>query len=100
EAHRGFAGFWNAPFFYPARDVLAYSDHLLGPGLAAAASPALVPAGLPRWVPAYNLLLWSSFAATGLAACFVLRRGGLGWAAACAARGGRGHAMFRRDRLA
>jgi len=82
EAHRGFAGFWNAPFFYPARDVLAYSDHLLGPGLAAAAFTALVPAGLPRWVPAYNLLLWSSFAATGLAACFVLRRGGFGWAAA------------------
>jgi hypothetical protein len=82
EAHRGFAGFWNAPFFYPARDVLAYSDHLLGPGLAAAAFTALVPAGLPRWVPAYNLLLWSSFAATGLAACFVLRRGGFGWVAA------------------
>jgi hypothetical protein len=82
EAHRGFAGFWDAPFFYPAHDVLAYSDHLLGPGLAAAAFTALVPDGVPRWVPAYNLLLWSSFAATGLAACFVLRRGRFGWAAA------------------
>jgi hypothetical protein len=82
EAHRGFAGFWEAPFFHPAHDVLAYSDHLLGPGLAAAAFTSLVPAGLPRWVPAYNLVLWSSFAATGLAACFVLRRGGIGWAAA------------------
>lgn len=82
EAHSGFAGFWNAPFFYPAHDVLAYSDHLLGPGLAAAAFTSLVPDGMPRWVPAYNLLLWSSFAATGLAACFVLRRGGFGWAAA------------------
>ena len=82
EAHRGFAGFWDAPFFYPAHDVLAYSDHLLGPGLAAAAFTALVPDGVPRWLPAYNLLLWSSFAATGLAACFVLRRGGFGWAAA------------------
>jgi hypothetical protein len=82
EAHRGFAGFWDAPFFYPAHDVLAYSDHLLGPGLAAAAFTALVPDGTPRWVPAYNLLLWSSFAATGLAACFVLRRSRFGWAAA------------------
>jgi hypothetical protein len=82
EAHRGFAGFWDAPFFYPAHGVLAYSDHMLGPGLAAAAFTALVPDGVPRWVPAYNLLLWSSFAATGLAACFVLRRGGFGWAAA------------------
>jgi hypothetical protein len=82
EAHRGFAGFWDAPFFYPAHDVLAYSEHLLGPGLAAAGFTALVPAGLPRWLPAYNLLLWSSFAATGLAACFVLRRSGFGWAAA------------------
>ena len=82
EAHRGFAGFWDAPFFYPAHGVLAYSDHMLGPGLAAAAFTALVPDGMPCWVPAYNLLLWSSFAATGLAACFVLRRSGFGWAAA------------------
>src|SRR5205807_4476776 len=49
EAHLGFAGFWDAPFFYPAHDVLAYSDHLLGPGLAAAAFTALVPDGMPRW---------------------------------------------------
>jgi hypothetical protein len=82
EAHRGFAGFWDAPFFFPVRSVLAYSDHLLGPGLAAAAFTSLVPEGLPRWIPAYNLLLLLSFAATGLAGCFVLRRGGLGWAAA------------------
>lgn len=82
EAHRGFAGFWDAPFFYPAKGVLAYSDHLLGPGLAAAAFTALMPEDMPRWIVAYNLLLWSSFAATGLATCFVLRRSGLGWAAA------------------
>jgi hypothetical protein len=82
ESHRGFAGFWDPPFFYPARGVLAYSDHLLGPGLAAAAFTSLLPRETPRWVTAYNLLLWSSFALTGLAACWVLRRGGLGWAAA------------------
>ncbi len=26
----GFAGLWDAPFFYPYRDTLAYSEHLLG----------------------------------------------------------------------
>jgi hypothetical protein len=80
EAHRAFAGFWDPPFFYPARGVLAYSDHLLGPGLVAEAFTSLVPTGLPRWIPALNFLLWSSFAGTGVTACFVLRRGGLGWA--------------------
>jgi hypothetical protein len=82
EAHRGFAGFWDAPFFYPARGVLAYSDHLLGPGLVAAALAALVPTGMPRWLPSYNFLFLASFATTGLSACFVLRRSRLGWAAA------------------
>jgi hypothetical protein len=99
EAHRGFAGFWDAPFFYPTHDVLAYSDHLLGPGLAAAAFTALVPDGVPRWVPAYNLLLWSSFAATGLAACFVLRRGGFGWAAAWLGGAMYAFSPFRWDQL-
>jgi len=99
EAHRGFAGFWEAPFFYPAHDLLAYSDHLLGPGLAAAAFTSLVPDGLHRWVPAYNLLLWSSFALTGLAACFVLRRGGIGWAAAWLGGAMYAFSPFRWDQL-
>jgi hypothetical protein len=99
EAHRGFAGFWNAPFFFPARNVLGYSDHLLGPGLAAAAFTSLVPAGLPRWIPAYNLLLLSSFALTGAAACFVLRRGGLGWAAAWLGGAMYAFSPFRWDQL-
>jgi hypothetical protein len=99
EAHRGFAGFWDAPFFYPARGVLAYSDHLLGPGLVAAAFASLVPAGMPRWLPAYNFLFFSSFAATGLSACFVLRRGRLGWAAAWLGGAMYAFSPFRWDQL-
>jgi hypothetical protein len=99
EAHRGFAGFWDPPFFYPARGVLGYSDHLLGPGLAAAALTSLLPPDMPRWVSAYNLLLWSSFASTGLAACFVLRRGGLGWAAAWLGGAMYAFSPFRWDQL-
>jgi hypothetical protein len=99
EAHRGFAGFWDPPFFYPARGALAYSDHLLGPGLAAAAFTSLLPQGVPRWVSAYNFLLWSSFALTGLAACFVLRRGGVGWAAAWLGGAMYAFSPFRWDQL-
>ncbi|HVT61038.1 MAG TPA: hypothetical protein VHR45_21930 [Thermoanaerobaculia bacterium] len=78
EAHRGFGGFWDPPFFFPEHGVLAFSDHLLGPGLAAAAFTSLVPS----WVAAYNFLFLFSFAASGAAACYVLRRGGASWAAA------------------
>lgn len=72
EVRRGFAGFWDPPFFYPHHGVLAWSDHMLGPGLAAAAWNALVPG----WVGAYNLLLLSSFALTGWVTSLVLRRSG------------------------
>jgi hypothetical protein len=99
EAHRAFAGFWDAPFFYPARGVLAYSDHLFGPGLAAAAFASLVPEGMPRWLPAYNFLFFTSFAATGLAACFVLRRGRLGWAASFLGGAMYAFSPFRWDQL-
>ena len=77
-ARAGFAGFWDPPFFYPAKGVLAYSDHLLGPGLVAAAWNAVVPG----WIGAYNLLFLSSFALTGWTLCWVLRRSGRSWAAA------------------
>ncbi len=72
EAGRGFAGFWDAPFFYPSRGVLAWSDHMLGPGLAATAWNAVVPG----WVGAYNILFLSSFALTAAAMAWVLRRSG------------------------
>jgi hypothetical protein len=78
EVHRGFAGLWDAPFFYPERHALALSDHLLGPGIAAAASMTLAP----NAILAYNLLLFSSFVLSGWSCCYVLRRGGLSRAAA------------------
>jgi hypothetical protein len=93
EAGRGFAGFWDAPFFYPARGVFAWSDHMLGPGLAAAAWNALVPG----WVGAYNLLLLSSFAWTGGAMAWVLRRSGRSWPAAVLGAGTYAFCPFRWD---
>ena len=68
-AGRGFEGFWEAPFFYPSHHVLAWSDHMLGPGLMAAAWNAIVPG----WVGAYNVLFLSAFACTGTAMAWVLR---------------------------
>jgi hypothetical protein len=78
ESGRGFADFWSPPFFYPATGVLAYSDHLFGPGLVAAAWNAL----LPGWVGAYNLLFFASFVLTGWTTWLVLRRTGRSWPAA------------------
>lgn len=78
EWGRRFAGFWDAPFFFPTRGVLAYSDHMLGPGLVAAAWQAVVPG----WVGTYNLLFLSAFAWTGWTMSWVLRRSGRTWAAA------------------
>ena len=78
EARLGFAGFWDAPFFYPSRGVLAYSDHMVGPGLAAMVWSSVVPG----WVGAYNVLFLSSFALTGWAMSWVLRRSGRSWWAA------------------
>jgi hypothetical protein len=95
EAGRRFAGFWDPPFFHPARGVLAYSDHLFGPGLVATAWNALVPG----WVGAYNVLLLSSFALSGWTLAWVLRRSGRSWPAAFA--GGLIYAFcpFRWDEL-
>ncbi len=63
---------WSPSFFHPARLVLTYSDHFLGPGLVfgvlrrIGASPAA----------AYNTLVLSSFALSGLVTCWVIRRAG------------------------
>ena len=73
-ARSGFAGLWNAPFFYPTRGTLALSDHLIGPGLAIA--------WLGNPVAGYNLLLAASFVLSGLAAWFVLTASGCSFAAA------------------
>jgi hypothetical protein len=95
EAARGFAGFWDPPFFYPEKGVLAWSDHLLGPGLAAAAWNAAVPG----WVGAYNALLLSSFAWTGAAMAWVLRASGRSWRAAVLGAGLYAFCPFRWDQL-
>jgi hypothetical protein len=78
ELGRHFAGYWEAPFFFPTHDVLAFSDHMLGPGLGATAWNALVPG----WVGAYNMLYLSAFAVTAWTLTWVLRRSGRGWPAA------------------
>lgn len=74
----GLHGFWNMPFFFPAHGVTAYSDHLLGP----AAFAALFTAAVPNPLAAYNVLFLGSFVLCGFNTWFVLRRSGLGTAAA------------------
>jgi hypothetical protein len=69
-ATAGVGSYWDAPFFHPLPGVVAYSDHLVGPGLAFV---ALSVAGLPP-LAAYNLLYFGQFAAAGVAAWWVLRR--------------------------
>ncbi len=77
QVQLGLPDFWNANFFYPTRDVLAFSDHLLGP----AAFVALLQTVVPSAVAGYNALLLSSFVGSALAVCWVLRRSGLSWPA-------------------
>jgi hypothetical protein len=95
EAGRGFAGFWDAPFFYPTKGVLAYSEHMLGPGLAASAWNAVVPG----WVGAYNALFLSSFAFTGWAMSWTLRRARRSWWAALLGGALYAFCPFRWDQL-
>ncbi len=74
----GLPDFWNANFFYPTRGALAFSDHLLGP----AVQLTLFETVIPNAIAGYNFLFLSSFVASALATCWVLRRSGLSWAAA------------------
>jgi hypothetical protein len=64
----GFADYWQAPIFYPARDALAFSEPL---------SPSVILAplfwlGLPPEL-IYNLVLLAILAGNGWAACALLR---------------------------
>jgi hypothetical protein len=74
----GLPDLWNANLFYPTRGALALSDHLLGP----AAQLALFLLIVPNAIAGYNFLLFTAFAGTALAVCWVCRRAGLSWAAA------------------
>ncbi|HYX25370.1 MAG TPA: hypothetical protein VFC23_14540 [Thermoanaerobaculia bacterium] len=74
----GLPDVWNANLFYPTRGALAFSDHLLGP----AAQLALFELVIPNAIAGYNFLFLSSYVASALATCWVLRRSGLSWVAA------------------
>ena len=80
-SHLGDAALWHPPFFHPATDVLAYSDHLFGMGtavwplVAAGASPVLV----------VNLLSIFASILTSLALYLWLRDSGFSAVAATAA---------------
>ncbi len=74
----GLPDLWNANLFYPTRGALALSDHLLGP----AAQLVLFEAVVPNAIAGYNFLFLSSFVASALATCWVLRRSRLSWMAA------------------
>jgi hypothetical protein len=65
----GFPDLWDANFFYPARNTLAMSDHMLGPAFAIA--------WLKNPIASYNLLVVSSFVLCGVGTWWVLRRSGL-----------------------
>jgi hypothetical protein len=79
-SHLGSDALWNPPFFHPATNVLAYSDHLIG--LGATASP-LVAAGVSP-VLIVNLLAILASVLTSLAIYGWLRGSGCGAAPACA----------------
>jgi len=65
----GFRAFWDAPFLYPHRDTLAYTEPLIGVALFTA--PADWLSGNP--ILAYNLAFIGSFALAG-AGMFLLAR--------------------------
>lgn len=74
----GLPDVWDANIYYPTRGTLAFSDHLLGP----AAQLFLFQKIVPNAIAGYNFLFLSSFVASALAVCWVLRRSGLSWIAA------------------
>ena len=78
----GFAGFWDAPIFFPTQQSFAFSEPLLLEGAAAA---PLAWAGVSP-VPAHNLVLLAALVANGAFAFALLR--GLGLAALPAGAGG------------
>jgi len=74
----GLPDVWNASIYYPTRGTLTFSDHLLGP----AAELFLFLRIVPNAIAGYNFLLLSSFVASALAVCWMIRRSGLSWIAA------------------
>jgi hypothetical protein len=61
------AAWWNAPIFYPATGVLAFSEHLLGQ--APIAAPLIALTGNP--LLGYNVTLLATYVLSGLGAYFL-----------------------------
>ena len=59
---RGYLEFWNGPFFFPAQEVMTFSDHVLGPALQTSLLHRL---GVSE-VGGYNYLFLGSFVLCGL----------------------------------
>jgi hypothetical protein len=91
QIHLGFPDLWNANFFFPARDVLAMSDHMLG--------PAFEIALIENPIAGYNLLVFSSFVLCGAGTFWVLRRSGLSGPAALIGGAVFAFSPFRRSHL-
>ena len=62
RALHGFRGLWSAPFFFPQRDTLALSEHLLG--VAIFTSPVVWVTRNP--ILAHNLAFFASYVLAGL----------------------------------
>jgi hypothetical protein len=74
----GLDGFWDANFYFPARGVMTFADHLLGPVAQMAPLRLLWDHG----VAVYNVLFCTSFLLAGVATAWVLRQAGASPAAA------------------
>jgi hypothetical protein len=87
---------WNANIFYPTKGTLAFSEHLLGP----AAELALFLKVFPNAIAGYNFLFVTSYIASALAVCWVLRKSGLSWPAAVLAGWMYSFSSFRLSQMA
>jgi hypothetical protein len=65
----GLKGLWDAPFFFPQHDTLAFSEHLLG--IAVFTAPVQWATG--NAVLAYNLAFLASYALAGFCAYLLAR---------------------------
>ncbi|HEX9945464.1 MAG TPA: hypothetical protein VGG03_25915 [Thermoanaerobaculia bacterium] len=96
QIQMGLPDFWNANIYYPTRGALALSEHLLGP----AAQLTLFLMVVPNAIAGFNFLLLTSFVGSALAVCWVLRQGGLSWAAAALAGWMYAFSPFRLSQMA
>jgi hypothetical protein len=91
----GMPDFWNAPFFFPERWTTITTDHLLGLALLAAPLTRFIP----NPVALYNLFFVGTYVLCGFNTWYVLRRCGLGVAAAFFGGCAFAFSSFRWDQL-